>query len=201
LSEDECARADRFVFDHDSHHFIAARGWLRFTLSQCLDVAPADIRFRYRTWGKPELAGDHGLRFNLSHSGGWAALAVTRGAEVGIDIERINAGRATLEIAGRFFSAFERETLGKLPPSEQAAAFFRIWTRKEAFIKCTGEGLTFPLDAFDVSLHEPAELLAVRDVPDAGRRWSLHHLPAPAGFAAALVVEAPSAIITFPDGR
>src|SRR5262249_38196538 len=146
--------------------------------------------------GKPALAGQGraGLRFNVAHSEGWALIAVTRGREVGVDLERLRAEVATPEIAARFFSPRECEALQALPGPLRAEAFFRCWTRKEAYLKATGAGLSVALDRFAVTLDPgaPAALVEHRDDPDEVKRWSLRELPAPPGFAAALAVEGPS---------
>jgi 4'-phosphopantetheinyl transferase len=194
LSPDERERAARFAMAHIRHRFIAARAFLRTTLAECLDRDPAELQFGYGSHGKPFLI-DADLRFNLSHSGGWAALAVARGHEVGIDIEQIRPDRALDDLARRFFSAREWAALRALPEAERCPAFFRCWTRKEAFIKLIGEGLSFPLDEFDVTLRsdEPTALLSVRGQSDT--RWAMHDVAAPTGFAAALAVEGGGTIV------
>ena len=164
LAADEQARAERFHFERDREHFIVARGVLRAILGRYLNRAPERLSFCYGAHGKPALAGEAGadaIRFNVSHSHGVALYAVTRGREVGIDLERIRFDLAVLEIAERFFSRREVATLRTLPTEAQRQAFFRCWTRKEAYIKARGEGLSLPLDQFDVSLApgEPAALL------------------------------------------
>jgi 4'-phosphopantetheinyl transferase len=172
---------------------MAGRGALRHILAGYLGCAPAEIGFSYTAYGKPFLRNEekHGLRFNLSHSEDQALLAVTRGRVVGVDIEQIRPDFATEEIAKRFFSEREWKELRGLPAAERTTAFFRCWTRKEAFIKAVGEGLSFPLDAFAVSLApgEPAALRWLRTDKDGARRWRLEDIAAPAGFLAALAVE------------
>src|SRR5262249_50978106 len=118
-------------------------------------------------------------------------IAVTRGREVGVDLERVRAEVATEEIAARYFSAREVRTLMALPPPLRPDAFFRCWTRKEAYLKATGAGLSLDLNRFDVSLKpgEPAALLATRDDPAEVRRWSLEHLVPGPGFVGALAAE------------
>jgi 4'-phosphopantetheinyl transferase len=196
LSPDEQERAARFALPHIRARFIAARSFLRTTLAECLSDDPAKLSFGYGHHGKPFLI-DGELRFNLSHSGGWAALAVARRREVGIDIEQIRPDRSTDELAQRFFSPREWAALQSLPDAERCAAFFRCWTRKEAFIKLIGEGLSFPLDEFDVTLRpeEPAALLSVRGDASAAKRWAMHEISAPAGFAAALAVEESDCVV------
>ncbi len=194
LAADEQARAARLYFERDREHFIAARGMLRDILGRYLNDAPESLSFRYGSHGKPALAGEPdgaAIRFNVSHSHGLALYAVTRSGEVGIDLEQIRSEVAVAEIAERFFSPREVAALLNLPASEQRLAFFRCWARKEAYIKARGEGLSTPLNEFDVSLAagEPAALLDIR--PDASEllRWSLQDLDAGPGYAAALATE------------
>ena len=193
LAPDETARAGRFHFQKHRDHFVVARGVLRALLGRYLNAAPAGLRFSYTHYGKPFLADEErhdGLRFNVSHSHERALLAFTRGREVGVDIEHIRPEVATEQIAERFFSAGEVAALRSLPADAQPRGFFNCWTRKEAYIKARGEGLSIPLDCFDVSLlpGEPAALLATRDDPAEATRWSLHELPAGEGYVAALAV-------------
>lgn len=195
LSDDELARADAFRFRRDRDSFVAARGILRTILGRYLRRPPGRLSFNYNHYGKPELrdAGDaEPLRFNLAHAGGVALYAVTRGREVGVDVELVREGVACEEIAGHFFSRREVETLRALPAEVRTEGFFNCWTRKEAFVKALSKGLSFPLDQFDVSLApgEPAMLLEVRgdDVRGASR-WSLRELRPGFGCVAAVVVE------------
>ena len=191
LSADERERGERFHFERDRRRFVAARGLLRLLLGRYLDVDPAGLRFGYGPRGKPSLAGCEELRFNLSHSGGLTLLAVTRDCEVGVDIEQERPVPESEDIARHYFSAREGAELRSLGADEREAAFFRCWTRKEAFIKATGDGLSRPLDTFDVTLAsgKPARLLRVLGEPEAARRFWLEDLrPAP-GFAGALAVE------------
>jgi 4'-phosphopantetheinyl transferase len=195
LSADERARADRFHFQEDREHFIVARGVLRSILGLYLRKAPEFLSFRYTSYGKPALdlgSGGEAIRFNLSHSHKMALYAVARGREVGIDLEFISGSPQAEQIAERFFSSEEISTLRALPPALQRHGFFLCWTRKEAYIKARGEGLSLPLDQFDVSLKpgEPAELLGTRPDPLEARRWSLRNLTIePSGYGAALAVE------------
>lgn len=194
LSEDEWARAERFYFEKDRAHFIVARGVLRAVLGSYLNRAPESLSFCYGSHGKPALAGKtdgDAIRFNVSHSHGVALYAIARGRDVGIDLERIRLDLAVAEIAERFFSRWETATLRTLPTEAQHQAFFRCWTRKEAYIKARGEGLSLPLDEFDVSLapREPAAVLRTRRDPSDASRWSLQELTPAAGFVAALAVE------------
>lgn len=192
LAEDEHSRAARFVFPRDRDRFLVARSILRDILGRYLVLHPAEIRFSYGESGKPELAPDLSgsrLRFNLAHSRDLALYAFTLGREVGIDVEFVRSDLATEEIAERFFSQREAAELRALPPAEQPAAFFRCWTRKEAYIKARGRGFRIPLASFDVSLGQPAELLAVRDDPAEAARWTLCDIPVGRDCQAALAIE------------
>jgi 4'-phosphopantetheinyl transferase len=194
LAADERARAGRFHFDRDRVCFIVARGVLRAILGGYMNRAPESLSFCYASHGKPalaeEFAGDT-IRFNLSHSHGNALYAIARGREVGIDLERIRDTLAVGEIAQRFFSRREVAMLRMLPTELQHEAFFRCWTRKEAYIKARGEGLSLPLDKFDVSLApgEPAAILGTQRDPSEVFRWSLQDLTPAPGYAAALAAE------------
>ena len=195
LSADEQARADRFYFARDREHFIVARGVLRAILGCYLNRMPECLSFCYGTHGKPALAGESDgetIRFNVSHSHGVALYAVTRGREVGIDLERIRFDLEFAEIAERFFSRREVAMLQSLPTEVQRQAFFRCWTRKEAYIKARGEGLSLPLDQFDLSLvpREPDAVLGTQRDPSEAARWSLQELTPAPGYVAALAVDA-----------
>ena len=174
---DERARADRFYFARDREHFIVARGVLREILGCYLKRVPKSLCFCYGSHGKPALAGEfdgEAIRFNVSHSHGVALYAISRGRAVGIDLERIRFDLPVAEIAERFFSKREDAMLRSLPTDVQHQAFFRCWTRKEAYIKARGEGLSLPLDQFDVSLApgEPAAVLGTQRDPSEASRWS-----------------------------
>jgi 4'-phosphopantetheinyl transferase len=191
LSADERDRGGRFHFKRDRRRFVTARGLLRVLLGRYLDVDPAGLLFGYGPRGKPCLAERDEPRFNLSHSGGLALLVFARGCELGVDIEQERPLPESADIARHYFSAREGAGLLSLREDERDAAFFRCWTRKEAFVKATGDGLSRPLDAFDVTLApgEPARLLRVDGEPEAVRRFRLEDLrPAP-GFAGALAID------------
>jgi 4'-phosphopantetheinyl transferase len=202
LSPDEQERAARFRFEHDRYRFIAGRGILRELLARCLAVDPGDVVFSYGPHGKPALAGrwrGELLRFNLAHSAGVALCALAHGREVGVDVEALRPTADLDQIAERFFSAQERAALRALPRAAQLAAFFRCWTRKEAYIKARSTGLSFPLDQFDVALDDDrrSALLEVRGEPGEAARWLLRDLPAGQGFVAALAVEGHSCRLTY----
>ena len=194
LATDEQARAERFYFEKDREHFIVARGVMRAILGGYLNRVPKCLSFYYSSHGKPAMVGesnDDAICFNVSHSDGVALYAVTRGREVGIDLERIRFDLAVAEIASRFFSRQEVTMLRTLPTNVQRQAFFRCWTRKEAYSKARGEGLSLPLDQFDVSLApgEPAAILGSQLGPSEASRWSLLELTPAPGYVAALAVE------------
>ena len=194
FSKDERERASRFHFERDRRRFLNGRRILRQLLGSYLGVEPENIGFCYSAYGKPQLDSNHadaGLAFNVSHSGSQAMFAFVLGRAIGVDIEQIRTDVETLELAERFFSPRERSTLISLPGRWQRRGFFLCWTRKEAFVKAKGEGLSLALDQFDVSLapEEPAEILGTRPDPNERQRWSLWDLDAGPDFAAALVVQ------------
>lgn len=194
LSLDEAERADRFNFERHRRRFIGTRAALRQILARYLGLAPQALTFCYGPKGKPELSRTIetcGIKFNLSHSNEVACLAVARELAVGIDVERINSDFATEEIAERFFSPGEVRCLQLLPPAERVNAFFACWTRKEAYIKALGEGLSVPLDSFEVAFAPgtPAALLQVKVNPNEVTRWSMYDIDVAQEYKAALVVE------------
>jgi len=177
LSDDEVARAERFVFERDRHRYIAARGRMREVLARLLGATPADLRFDYSSHGKPSLP--LGLHFNLSHSEALAALGVSRTHQLGVDVEHVRPLKE--DIAERFFSQAEVTALRALPEDEQLEAFYRCWTRKEAVVKAIGEGLSRPLDSFDVTLDpQSARLLRMAGEQGGPSVWQMAHFaPAP----------------------
>lgn len=194
LSTDELKRAERFYFQKDKAHFIAVRGILRKILGCYLNKNPNELRFSYNPYGKPSLVtavSEYKLCFNLSHSHGIALIAVDHNREVGIDIEHIRKDFPYQQIAESFFSPFENAVLRSLPEHQQLRAFFTCWTRKEAYIKAVGKGLSIPLDGFDVAITpgEPAALLNFLENPKEVSRWSLIELIPGLDMAATLAVE------------
>jgi 4'-phosphopantetheinyl transferase len=193
LSADERARADRFRFERDRRRFTVARGLLRVLLGRVVGITPQSIEFSYGRRGKPALRrpGDAGLEFNVSHSHGLALFATCWGRAVGIDLEFQRPEFDIRGIAGRFFTPQEFARIAALPDSAQRPAFFRGWTRKEAFLKARGDGLWLGLDQFEVSLDpDPSPgLLRTEWDPEEALRWSLHDLDVADGFAAALAIE------------
>jgi 4'-phosphopantetheinyl transferase len=191
LSSDENDRRMRFHFEGDRQDFAFAHGMLRSVLAGYLKTDPQKLRFGYSEHSKPFLTGlESGLRFNLSHTQGAVLLAVCREREIGVDVERIREDFDPREIATRFFSEAEQRALVTLPQTEQRPGFFRCWTRKEAFLKARGHGLSFPLDLFDVSIGADETEVTLVTRPDAteARRWQIVGAPAPEGCVAAVAV-------------
>jgi 4'-phosphopantetheinyl transferase len=189
LSPDEMARANRFVISTDRNHFVAARGILRELLGAYLLLPPAELKFRYGNHGKPALeakASDSDLQFNLSHSGGVAIYAFSLGRRLGVDVEHIRPQLAGEDIARRYFAAREVAELLALPTHLRTEGFFLCWTRKEAYVKAHGAGLSLPLDSFTVSLTpgRTAELHA-----EDSDQWALRSVEPASEFVAAMVAE------------
>ena len=191
LAPDEAARADRFHFDKDRNHYVVAHAILRKLLAAYLNRPAHEVRLAYAEKGKPSLAEQGLLKFNLAHSHGKAVYGFASARELGIDLEFIREEFAGEDIAERFFSRVEIASLRNVPAGFMKQAFFNCWTRKEAYIKARGEGLSMPLDVFDVSLEpgEPAVFLRNHKEPGEVERWSMQDLSAPEGYVAALVVE------------
>ena len=193
LASDELIRAAHFHYSHDRQRYLASRGLLRIILASYLATDPNDLRFSYSKKKKPSLGPGYantGVTFNISHSGGIALFAFTRRRDVGVDVEQVRHNSDLEAIARRFFSEHEQSQLANLPCEERVDAFFRCWTRKEAYLKAKGEGLSLPLSQFDVSLGrgEPVAPLATRpDASEAGN-WLLREVPGGAGYIAALCV-------------
>jgi 4'-phosphopantetheinyl transferase len=185
ISTEESERAARFIFERDRARFIVAHAALRDILARYTGQDPTALVFGVAEKGKPYLAEHRRVRFNLSHSGSFATVAMALDREVGVDIECIRPDRSTDAIAARFFAPAEVRELNSTPEHTRVAAFFACWSRKEAYIKARGEGLGIALDSFVVSLGEKAELCAAED----RERWSMCALQAPAGYAAALAAE------------
>ncbi len=194
LSADEQAKAQRFHFERDRRRFIVGRGTLRMILGRYVNLPPEKLRFEYHAYGKPALVAEllkQEFCFNLSHSEEMVLYAVTRNREVGIDLEYIRPIPDAEKLAEQFFSPAERAELDALPLSKKLVSFFSGWTRKEAYLKARGDGMTYPLDQFSVSMdcEQPAKLLEVKEDPQELSRWSLHALTPAPGYIGALAVE------------
>ena len=158
LSRDELLRCDRFHFEHDRRRFIVARAKLRLLLGRYLQIKPAAIEFAYMKNGKPIVRGtSEGVHFNVSHSEERALYAVSKRCRLGVDIEFLNRDIDWHGLVSRFFTEREFAALQHLSASIRKRAFFACWTRKEAILKATGDGLSLPLDQFEVSVDPDAE--------------------------------------------
>ena len=192
LSPEEKQKSDKFRFDTDRHKFIAARSILRKILGAYFGIRPSQVSFSYNDFGKPALAlaTKHDYRFSVSHSGAILLIAVTRGREVGIDVELISVQNAFMEIARKVFSRREIAILETMPSGLQTDAFFTIWTRKEAYLKALGKGFSDTSKYFTVSLFpDVSEVLSVADECRKNRRWTVMTLPLSSEYKAAAAVE------------
>jgi len=192
LSSDEQARAARFIPQQARQNFIVTRGVLRTVLAAYLATDPKRLTLQTSSKNKPSLGPPHDSHvcFNVAHSGDVALLAFVRRREVGVDVEQIRQNIEVEAIARRFFSPDEQKQLATVPPADKVSAFFRCWTRKEAYVKAKGEGLWLPLDQFDVCVASGSDnaLLATRPDRSEAARWSLLEVAAGLGYVAALCV-------------
>lgn len=173
LSDDERQRAAQYKFETDRLNFVLARGILREIIGHYLIIKPKDIVFSYTSFGKPYLAHNI-LNFNLSHAGSLVVYILANSKKVGIDIEKIHSIPEFLDIAKKFFSLQENLDLDSISKDKQLEAFFRCWTRKEAFVKAIGNGLSFPLNKFDVTLlpHDPPRIININN-HNIDNEWSM----------------------------
>jgi 4'-phosphopantetheinyl transferase len=184
LSKDEQARAEQFKFDRDRRLFTVAHAAMRSICAIYLRTSPRSIEFAEGPYGKPKLASDSApdVRFNLSHSGELALIAVALQREIGVDIEAVRDFDFD-QVAERFFTAREVAALRSLPTPHQRSAFYKCWTSKEAFLKAKGTGLSGKLDEVEITSIDGADIRISAFVPG----WSLAELPAGEGYIAALV--------------
>jgi len=188
LSDAERERARRLRFHRDRRRFMVARARLRELLAARLGVAPESVELAYGTHGKPRLGSQSAWRFNLAHCDDVAVYAFSTANEVGIDIEAIRQEREADAIASRFFSRRENAEYSGLAPRDKPVGFFNCWTRKEAVVKALGEGLSMPLNEFDVSLvpGAPARVLRIAGARGDGCGWRLESFSPLPGFIAAV---------------
>jgi 4'-phosphopantetheinyl transferase len=191
LHKDEIVRAERFRFEKDRYRFTRCRSALRRLLAAYLEISPAEILFEYGARGKPRLAlrqNPHALQFNVSHSGELALIAIGSEQSIGVDIERIRTEIDTKSLAERFFSVHERSGLEVLPVHLRTTGFYACWTRKEAFLKATGDGLSFPLANFSVTTHPDLdpEIVEINGSTEAGQEWSLIDISVGEGYRTTL---------------
>ncbi|MBA3243318.1 MAG: 4'-phosphopantetheinyl transferase superfamily protein [Acidobacteria bacterium] len=192
LAQDERRRAESFFFVRDRVRFTIARGVLRKVLSRYLLCRPDLIRFDYGPEGKPALCRSHGssLEFNASHSNDLALYAITRGRDIGVDVEHLREDLAGEQIARQFFSARELAELHSLPSGVWTQGFFNCWTRKEAYIKAIGKGLSQSLSSFSVSLEPgiPPALTWIEGNTAEAESWALREIVIDASYAAAVAM-------------
>jgi 4'-phosphopantetheinyl transferase len=176
LASDEQRRADRFRFERDRSRYVVGRALLRGLLARYMGAEPEELEFEYGEFRKPAVR--EGPWFNVSHSGPIVLYAFSSGGEVGIDVELDDADFARERIAERFFSPSEVGVLRSLPAGVQPRAFLTCWTRKEAFIKARGDGLSLALDSFDVTIapDTPAAVLRTAWCSEEARQWCLEDL-------------------------
>lgn len=193
LSCDEHERAGRFDFEEHRQRFKAARSALRMILARYLKLAPSSLVFGQTEFGKPFLVNSEadGLLFNLSQAENLAVIAVARDREVGIDVEPVPQDSVSMDVTPEFFSVAEIYTLSGLSLAQQRRAFSNCWTRKQAYIKARGEGISMPLDQFDVSLAPdvPAAMLGNRVDDEEISRWMFQDLSLPPAYTGAVVFE------------
>ncbi len=201
LTPDEKRRAERLRFCHLYRSFVTTRGFLRCLLGHYLGLHPANISFKYGLKGKPAVASSAGIEFNATHSSGLAVFVFTLDCQIGIDLEQIHPVTEMQHVADCFFCPEEAGEIRSLPPRERQRGFFSCWTRKEAYIKATGDGLSAPLNEFRVALqpNEPVRFIHLsHDTSDAAA-WMLHDLGLAPGYAAAMAYrDRPRPISIFP---
>lgn len=192
LSSDELIRAGRFVFKKDRIQFVVARAFLRTVLGRYLRRSPRSIRFTYGRNGKPELSPstrDSLLGFNLAHAGKWAVCVVGRSKELGVDIESMKFLRDDVSNWNSVLTESEMITVNSLPPHDRAAAFLSCWTRKESFLKSTGDGLQIPLDSFEVSVHptDAPRIVSILGSSKEAKKWFMAAFTTPDAYVGAVV--------------
>ncbi|MGO8719729.1 MAG: 4'-phosphopantetheinyl transferase family protein [Acidobacteriaceae bacterium] len=195
LSEEETLRARRFVYPRDRDRYVRAHSAMRTLLSVYTGIGAARMIFSTHAYGKPQIHCNESaeqIQFNLTHSAGIAALAVSREYQLGIDIEQIRP--IDSEVAEHHFSSSELLTLAALPPEQWLQGFYRCWTGKEALLKGEGMGLNLPLDGFDVEVRpqRPAALIAVAPHSDIASGWLLAELTPAENFVGTLAVRDPA---------
>lgn len=206
LAADEMAKAARFHLERDRRRFIVGRGWLRMLLGLYLNCRPDHVQFCYNAHGKPALAeaqGDDALGFNLAHAGDLMLCALVRGPahRVGVDVECIGAIPEADQIAASFFSDQERERLATLAADQKEEMFLSIWTRKEAWVKAIGQGLTLPLRQLDVWAGDMIDLTGVAKDHASATRWTVQSFAPAAGYVGAVAVDGHGWQIQYTDHR
>lgn len=195
MSEEERARADRYRFAEDQQRCVIGRAALRMMAGAAGDIAPEAVQLSVGEKGRPELAGDVFSAFgvNVSHSGDWVLCASGPTRSMGVDVEQRRDNINVMDLAASVFSDWERDALAEYAPEQRQHLFFDIWSRKEAFIKADGRGVTFGLDRFDVEFRPEHDAPAgprirrIDDTPDPPH-WHLRPIDLDPQHAAALAV-------------
>ncbi|MEO8211506.1 MAG: 4'-phosphopantetheinyl transferase superfamily protein [bacterium] len=199
LSTDELTKAYRYKFEADKNNYIVCRALLRNILSDYLSIKPSLITFSYYEKGKPYINNSF-IKFNLAHSHNYAVFAFTPGKEVGIDIEYYRELQDALQIAKRYFSKSEIEEFENTSHENIKIAFFNCWTRKEAFIKAVGEGLSYPLADFSVTLNpEDPKILWIKTKPNEIKKWSLHDIKVKENYISSLAIKSNDSEIVYKE--
>lgn len=193
LSPDELQRADRYRAARARRNFVLARAGLRALLGRYTGTPAQELRFVYGEFGKPELADSSttkAIRFNLSHSADWALIGVTTGAEIGVDIERRRRMKDMDSVADHWFSDLELKTYYSQSDAMRALTFYRAWTRKEAYIKAIGTGMSYPSKNFDIEIGpgSAARILRIEGDTAAAGGWTLFAFEPAVGYLGAAAV-------------
>ncbi|MBM1106812.1 4'-phosphopantetheinyl transferase superfamily protein [Aurantibacter crassamenti] len=203
LSKDELLKASKFRFNKDRSVYITARFLLRKLIGSYLGIAPKEIVFEYSEFGKPSYLKNVDLDFNVSHSGNRIIIGFSKEYNLGVDIERIKKDFDPLELAENVFSDDEIRALSATNDSEKFQAFYRGWTRKESFIKAVGEGLSYPLKSFTVTIDddENASFITINSTQESQQNWQLHSFIPAKDFIAAITTNGKPVHIEFFDAK
>ena len=199
LSQQELETLRWFHFEQDRNRYLVSHCALRTILAGYLGIAPGQIQYQYSRMGKPSLTGSSGVYFNLAHSHDIALVAVAANEEIGVDVEFIRPIEDIDHLARTCFSPREYMDFSQTTPSASQRAFFNGWTRKEAYIKAVGEGLSYPLDQFDVSIlpWESPMLTSIAGHPDDVNQWTLQDIPLGEDYAASVALKAQHVNVRF----
>jgi 4'-phosphopantetheinyl transferase len=198
LLPDEIARAARFVFPADRDRFTVTRGVLRSLLQRHLPSQARPLEFVFNRWGKPELPGGE-PRFNVTHSGDFALIAIAQHADVGVDIEEVSALRRVEELAASIFTSIEFARFACLDGEARTRFFFRTWTCKEALIKAAGAGLSIPVHRIQIDFTDDGAAVSASPGTLPPDPWSVHEVDAPPGYAAAVAIRADAISVKIRD--
>ncbi len=186
LDAAERERAGRYRFARDRERFVARRAFLRRVLAGYLGIAPAAIRYRHAARSRPEIDPSYGISFSTSHSDGLAIVAVARGRLVGVDLERLRPIPDALDLARSLFAPPEYEHVRNVPVDARCEVFLHLWTRKEAYVKALGVGMSLPFDRFDVLDHD-ADGQIIEDSAR-GARFAVARLEGVPGYIGSVVL-------------